>query len=422
MKLKNCIKAAVVAACCAPAFALATNGYFSHGFGVKSQGMAGVGIALPQDGLAAATNPAGMAFVGDRADVGVVWFRPMRGADISGTGGGCCNGAFEGNDTNNFLIPEFGYNRMLSPQLALGVSVYGNGGMNTDYSQPIVLFNGGTANHTGIDFSQLFVAPTIAYKVTPRHSLGASVIFAYQKFAAKGLQGFAGFSSNPAALTDVGHDSATGWGLRLGWTGKVTDTVTLGASYQPKIRMGKFDKYRGLFADQGNFDISANYGVGIAVKATPAVTIAADVQKINYSDVSSVGNPSLALLLAGKSLGSSGGPGFGWQDVTVYKLGVAYDYSPTLTLRAGLSHNRQPIPTADAFINILAPGVPEDHATLGLTWAVGKSGELSLSYMHAFNKNVNAPGAIPAGPPFPGGNVNLRMYQDSIGIAYGWKM
>ena len=29
--------------------AFATDGYFSHGYGVKSQGMGGVGIALPQD-------------------------------------------------------------------------------------------------------------------------------------------------------------------------------------------------------------------------------------------------------------------------------------------------------------------------------------------------------------------------------------
>ena len=180
MKLKNFVKVAVVVACCAPAFALATNGYFSDGYGIKAKGMAGVGIALPQDGIAAATNPAGMAFVGDRADIGIDWFKPMRGADISGTGGACCNGAFQGNDSNNFLIPEFGYNRMLSPQLALGVSVYGNGGMNTDYSQPNVLFNGGTANHSGVDLSQLFIAPTIAYKVTPQHSLGVSLNFAYQ--------------------------------------------------------------------------------------------------------------------------------------------------------------------------------------------------------------------------------------------------
>ena len=38
-------------------------------------------------------------------------------------------------DSNYHLIPEFGYNRMVNNNLALGVTVYGNGGMNTDYSE-----------------------------------------------------------------------------------------------------------------------------------------------------------------------------------------------------------------------------------------------------------------------------------------------
>lgn len=67
-----------------PGLAMATNGYFTHGYGVKSQGIAGIGIALPQDGLFAATNPAGTAWVGNRADIGVTWFRPNRGAEIRG--------------------------------------------------------------------------------------------------------------------------------------------------------------------------------------------------------------------------------------------------------------------------------------------------------------------------------------------------
>jgi long-chain fatty acid transport protein len=48
----------------------ATDGYFSHGYGVKSQGMGGVGIALPQDAIAAAANPAGLGLIGDRVDFG----------------------------------------------------------------------------------------------------------------------------------------------------------------------------------------------------------------------------------------------------------------------------------------------------------------------------------------------------------------
>lgn len=59
-----------------PAFA--TNGYLAHGYGIKSKGMAGTGVALPQDTLIGATNPAGIAFVGNRVDLGVPYLSPRR--------------------------------------------------------------------------------------------------------------------------------------------------------------------------------------------------------------------------------------------------------------------------------------------------------------------------------------------------------
>ena len=114
--------------------AAATDGYFAHGYGVKSQGMGGVGIALPQDALAAATNPAGMGLIGDRFDVGVTWFRPIRESEIVGNTNGA-DGTYKANDTKNFFIPEFGYNKVINDRLSLGVSVYANGGMNTDYNR-----------------------------------------------------------------------------------------------------------------------------------------------------------------------------------------------------------------------------------------------------------------------------------------------
>ena len=40
-------------------------------------------------------------------------------------------------------------------------------------------------------------------------------------------------------------------------------------------------------------------------------------------------------------------------------------------------------------------------------------------YMHAFESKVNGAGSIPAG--YGGGNANLRMSQDSLGVGYGWK-
>jgi long-chain fatty acid transport protein len=110
----------------------------------------------------------------------------------------------------------------------------------------------------------------------------------------------------------------------------------------------------GLFADQGSFDIPANYGVGLAYQPSQDWTLALDYQVIQYSGVKSVGTP-LAPLLAGQPLGADG-PGFGWKDVQVVKLGAAYQWSPALTLRAGYSHATQPVPQSQTFFNILAPG------------------------------------------------------------------
>jgi long-chain fatty acid transport protein len=420
--MRKLLIAAATAAALAPFAAHATTGYFAHGYGMKSKATGGVGIALPQDSLAAASNPAGMVWVGNRADLGLEWFMPDRGAEIAGNGFPGVNGTYDGNGTSSFLIPEFGYNRMLSPNLSLGISVYGNGGMNTTYdSSPFAGFGG--TSPAGVDLMQLFIAPTLAWK-SGNHSFGASLNLAYQRFKADGLQPFTAMSSSSANVTNNGYDDATGFGVRLGWMGQVSPTVTLGVTYQSKTSMSKFDKYSGLFANQGEFDIPENYGAGIAWKASPALTIAADVVQIQYNDVAAVGNTANCLFAGACMLGGTNGPGFGWQNTTVYKFGVTYELNPNVTLRGGFVTLKQPIPESQTFFNILAPGVVENHLTLGATWKMGSNGELTAMYMHAFETTVNGSGSIPPGfPPagLGGGNANLRMSQDSLGIGYGWK-
>jgi long-chain fatty acid transport protein len=241
---------------------------------------------------------------------------------------------------------------------------------------------------------------------------------AYQTFGATGLQPFDGAGSlHAGSVTNRGNDHSTGWGLRLGWTGQVSENVTLGATYASKIK-GKFNDYKGLFAEEGRFDIPENYGIGIAVKAMPKLTVAADIQQINYGSVKAIANPNCGG--AGCLLGTSGGSGFGWRDMTVFKLGVSYELSKDMTLRAGVSTNRQPIPARETFFNILAPGVVENHLTLGGTWTLANKNELTVGYMHAFKKTVNGSGSV-AATGMGAGEANLHMSQDSLGLAYGIK-
>ena len=218
--MRKLLIAAATAAALAPLGAYATVGYFSHGYGMKGKGRGGASTAMTTDSFGGANNPATMVYAGDRMDLGVDWFQPDRSASRAGSfgGAGFVDGAAEGNEVSSFLVPEFGYNKMLAPNMSLGITVYGNGGMNTTYeTNPFTGFGG--TGEAGVDLMQLFVAPTVAWK-SGNHSFGVSLNLAYQRFEANGLQPFDNpfVSSSPGSVTNNGYDDSTGWGVRIGWS------------------------------------------------------------------------------------------------------------------------------------------------------------------------------------------------------------
>ena len=402
--------------------AYATNGYFAHGYSIESKALGGAGVALPQGSLDASVNPALMAFVGTRADISLSIFNPNREYTVKGTPSGLGFGLDPGtvkSDSKYFLVPAMGVNWDFY-KTSFGISIFGNGGMNTDYDKktyddPRV----NVSKPTGVDLMQLFIMPTLAVKVAPKHSIGVSPIIAYQSFEATGLQAFGSSSSNPKNLTNNGHNSSYGFGARIGYYGELTPYLSVGASYQTKIWTSRLDKYAGLFAGQGNFDIPANWTIGIAVKPIPELAFLFDVQKIYYSDVKSVNNR----LIPGKTLfpgalGQDGGAGFGWNDMTVYKAGVQWKSSEDWTWRAGYSISKQPIPRTEMMFNILAPGVIEQHATAGFTKAISKTQNLSFSLMHAFSHSITGSNAL----EIPGQQkITLKMSQWEATLGYTWK-
>lgn len=422
--------------------AFASNGYFSHGYGTQSKAMAGTGVARSLDTLAPATNPAGLLGVEDGIDAGLGWFSPDRGYDVTGGPSGACLSAQQctfgvgpaslRSDKDNFLIPHFGWKRALGESSAIGVAVYGNGGMNTRYvggsatfgvpmgsvppgigvSMPGT-FGNGTA---GVDLMQLFIAPTYAHAFGKASSFGISPIIAIQSFEARGLGNFAPFSSNPAKLTNNGHDMSYGLGLKLGMQSQLGEGVRFGASYQTKMSMSAFDDYAGLFAGQGDFDIPATATAGLAFDAGKKTTVSFDVQWIGYGDIASISNPMLPNLMMAP-LGADKGAGFGWDDMTVYKLGAEYRATADSTWYVGYSQTKQPIPSSEVLFNILAPGVVEKHITFGYSRAHGGNGNRwTVAGMIAPSTEVRG-----SNPLDPAQAVALSMNQYELEFSYHFK-
>ncbi|MCG6888404.1 MAG: hypothetical protein LJE92_02350 [Gammaproteobacteria bacterium] len=434
---------------CSPATAWATNGYFSHGSSVAEKGLAGAGVAYSQDTLSASNNPAGMVWQGARYDVGAALFGPMRSYSSTGgpflppgalCGANCPFSIGDGDqsiDSENeaFLIPQLGYNWVIDPNRTIGLSVYGNGGMNTEYRGGTAIlgtptgsnaelpgtFGAGTA---GVDLSQLFVSTTYAARISDSSSWGLSAIVVYQRFEATGLANFSPFSSDPGNLSNNGYDTSTGLGLRVGFQSEVSPGIRIGAAYQPKINMSEFDDYSGLFAEDGDFDIPSNFTVGLAVDVGKTGVFVVDIQQINYEDVAAVSNSITPLTdgscIPGGPAGGSGdgclggtdGAGFGWEDMQILKLGYQWQ-DGKMTWRVGYSKGDQPIPQEEVVFNILAPGVVEEHFTFGFTRELDAKSAINFAAMYAPSNSVKGTNTFD-----PSQEIELEMDQYELAISY----
>ena len=410
--------------------ATATDGYFQNGYGARQKALAGAGVADGKDATAAALNPAGIVHADDELDVAVGLFSPRRRMEGSGPPGFTPTGEVD-SDRNWFVIPNIARNWRLqgNPWFdAVALTMYGNGGMNTAY--PAIarpdggcggpatgVFCGGKA---GVDLQQMFLSVAAA-KRFGNVSVGVAPIFALQMFEARGLGAFAagGASSDPANLTNNDHDISVGGGVRAGIEWAVLPHVRLGVAGTTPIWMQRFDKYGGLFAEQGGFDIPASMQAGIAVDVMPNLTLMADYKHIWYGSVPSIANPSTNLLLGPTGLlGLDNGAGFGWKDVDVVKIGAEWRASPGLTLRAGYAYNTQPIGSRDVMFNILAPGVIQHHITGGLQYRLSQNMDLELAGMYALDATVRGSELPGFGNPAHQIEIGMHQYEVTIGVKY----
>lgn len=433
----------------------ATNGYYGHGIGTHNKAQAGAGSAAPTMSIDIANNPAAAALVDSRWDVGLSLFSPDRSYE---TGDSLINGQFGAftigpNDIDSendwFPIPYVAKVWKMDNDQALGFAFYGRGGMNTEWRggtatfdpdgpgpAPVMTLPGTYGSGTaGVNLMQGFIELAWAGSIGDFH-WGITPMLAIQAFEARGLGSFAGYTETfarsggtqfPQNLSNNGHEYSWGYGIKLGGIWQATETVSLALAYQSKMSMTELDDYADLFAEQGGFDMPAFTRAGISWRPSGNFGLHFDVEHIQYGEVDAVGNPVQNLFscpTAGmggmefeKCLGGNKGAGFGWDDMTIYKLGVNWTASslPHYTFRAGYSYGDQPIPNDQMTFNILAPGIMEDHFTFGVNRERSNGHEISMSLMYAPEQEVKGPNNFD-----PTQQVEFSMSQFEIEFAYSW--
>ncbi len=419
-----------------PSIAYATNGLFLIGNGNIAKGMGGAGIAVQADSLSAATNPATIAGMANRFDIGVDIFHPnveSQLGSVSSKSIASINGV---GLKSTFILPNMGGTYQLNDKFTLGFSVVpvGGGGtkFNTNFFEAAAAGNAtapGVKTQLGVDLVIGEMVPTIAYKVNKMNSFGVSLLIGISRFEAYGIGLFDPFTQTQGTIanfTNQGKDWALGAGARVGWLGTF-GKVKVGAEYTSKVWMNNFDRYSQLFAENGSLDIPANAGLGISIQATPKLLVAFDMKRVFYSDVRSVanlgpnlaGNPNGPLGNENRRLGLSNGLGFGWTDRTVYKLGGQYDINSNWIVRAGWNYSKSPInENREIIFNLLAPATVQNHLTLGGTYNLSPKMAINASYIHAFWHEQSGPTYISDN----GSNLGrLQMSQDTVGVSFSMK-
>ncbi len=435
--------------------ALATNGYYTHGLGVKNKAMAGAGTASPGDAIAIANNPAAAVLLGNRIEAGASLFTPRREYETSGSLANGQGGAFTvgpnhiESSREYFVIPHIASTWQLNENSAMGAAFYGRGGMNTDYSggtasfdpdgpgpAPVMTLQGTFgAGTTGVDFSQAFLDIVYAKKLNSI-SIGIDAVLAIQSLEVTGIETFAPFTKSFAAsggavmpknLSNNGHDLSYGIGIKAGIIWQANEAVNLAFAYQPKIHMSDFDDYSDLFAEHGSFDIPSSLRAGISWRTNKSTMVHFDIEHIWFSEVHSVGNAMKNLFAcptAGTGgtdiescLGGSRGAGFGWNEMTVFKLGTEWNLrsSPEWTLRAGYSIGDQPVGKQAVLFNIVSLGVIEQHFTFGFSRRLQADREFNAAFMYAPENHLKG-----TNPFDPTQSVRLQMRQFEIEFGYSW--
>jgi long-chain fatty acid transport protein len=400
--------------------AMATEGYVVNGVGARSKALAGAGVADSKDATAASLNPAGLVNVESQINAAVSVLDLNGGFSSSGSGGIDPDGHYDSNP-GLIYIPNFAATWRVNWGLvdAVALTAYANGGVHSHYRNianancPFGLTGVFCGGPLGITLDQGIYSIAFAKTIAPGISVGIAPIVARQTAKVDGAGFFAFGSSDPANFSDRGTDESWGAGARGGIEWKAAPWLRFGVVGNTVIQMQNFDRYRGLLAEQGGFDIPATLQAGVAIDLRPGLTMMLDYKRIWFSSIASVGNPTTNFFTA--QFGADNGAGFGVKDVDVIKFGLEWRQSQRLTLRAGYSYNTAPIGSRDADLNIMTLGVVQHHITGGLKYQLTSNIDLELAAMYAPHASISG---VELGAPLRQVEIEMSQFEFTAGLVY----
>lgn len=226
------------------------------------------------------------------------------------------------------------------------------------------------------------VAPSVAYKINPRLSIGGGIDFQYMEAKLVNALPNPGDLGNPASDGKLSIDGESfGVGYNVGVLFKPTDALNLGFSYRAAIDQDLSGRSNQLFAGATTLkDVSTTVALpdivslGAAYKLDAATTLLAQANYYNWS--------RFEKLEFNFSDGTTATLDQNFTDSFGFSVGAQRKLPGGWTLRAGLEYDQTP--TRDSNRSTAIPDADRLWLGLGASYAISGAVTLDVSYAHMF--------------------------------------
>lgn len=358
---KQILSAAVSAALLVLAHsAHATNGDQMTAVSAAQAGMGGATVAQAQDALTVLVNPAGMADLDIkdvRFDLGFGVLNPPR--KVNG----------QDSDSDWYMMPGGGAVFNVNDRLFLGMALGGVAGMGVNVNDIAI---GLAGSQPMVTTKQVFrFTPAAAYKVNDALTLGASLNIANQSLAMAN------------AAFQLPQNQQFGFGATLGATYKINPKLQAGLVWTSKTNMADMEYNTTAGTTSFDMDMPASVAFGLAFKPMPGLLVEADIKRIFFNDVMN------SIPVTNPPAGMTSPLTFGWDDQTVYSIGVKKELGP-MAISVGYNYGKSPIGTEDVNSNLGSTAIVEHHLSFGLTRKFSDKVSGSFAYTRAFKNDLTS--------------------------------
>lgn len=314
-------------------------------------------------------------------------------------------------------------------KVALGFSVNAPFGMATNYGEEFV----GRYHARKSDLAIVDLAPSVAWKINPEWSVGASFLARKATATLSNDMDFgtiatdAGFPSPAPGAADglaTLKGDRWGYGYRLGLTFQPTSSLHLGLGYQAPVNMtlkgtihfdGVPTVLSTVFTDgdaSAEMNLPATTSLGADWIYSESLSFQGEVARTDWSCFK-----ELRVKLGGSKPDSVTEEN--WRNTWFSSLGLRWKLNSEATFRAGLALDQGA--ASDAY---RTPRIPDNDRTwlsTGLGYRLNKSTVLDLGYTHIFVKDAAiglASGTERTSPNFYRGNLsgNFKMHIDILAV------